>query len=71
MKTVNHELFKRKCKLLHTYGVNRTGLYRWVVDLAIVRLVTAGRVTPEQLNKEGIDFDETLNNAKIRDYEAY
>lgn len=64
---IDHLQYKRKEALLTDNEIQRSVLYRWVVDLAVVKLVTSGKVALEELELCGIDFDKTLENAKQND----
>lgn len=71
MDKIDHKQYAAKRQLLKAHGVSRAVLYRWVIDLATVRLVVKGRITLEEVNKLGINFDDTLKNVKLRDEETY
>lgn len=70
-KKIDHEQYERKYQLLTEHDVERAALYRWVVDLAVVRLAISGKVSLEELSSRDIDFEETLGNVKLRDCETY
>lgn len=68
-KAIDHKQYKRKRRLLRDHGVKRSALYRWVEDLAVVKLTTSGNVSFEDLELCGIDFDKTLENARSKNWQ--